>query len=214
MKRKIMIWTIGMGLSAAVMAQEPLSLHACMEYAVAHSTKKIIQDASYADALIERRDAILKAFTPTVSAGTYAYSNFGRAVDPETNTYISSTSFNNGYSVSGSITLFDGFSALNNIRISNIAVKMGISEEQKVEDEICLAVMEAYYNVLFHSQMVAVMKSRIEEARENVTLVRRKLELGQKGRADVVQMEADLADREYQLINSMNQREDALYIAR
>ena len=83
MKRKIMIWTIGMGLSAAVMAQEPLSLHACMEYAVAHSTKKIIQDASYADALIERRDAILKAFTPTVSAGTYAYSNFGRAVDPE-----------------------------------------------------------------------------------------------------------------------------------
>lgn len=56
-----MIWTIGMGLSAAVMAQEPLSLHACMEYAVAHSTKKIIQDASYADALIERRDAILKA---------------------------------------------------------------------------------------------------------------------------------------------------------
>ena len=210
MKRKIMIWTIGMGLSAAVMAQEPLSLHACMEYAVAHSTKKIIQDASYADALIERRDAILKAFTPTVSAGTYAYSYFGRAVDPETNTYISSTSFNNGYSVSGSITLFDGFSALNNIRISNIAVKMGISEEQKVEDEICLAVMEAYYNVLFHSQMVAVMKSRIEEARENVTLVRRKLELGQKGRADVVQMEADLADREYQLINSMNQREDAL----
>lgn len=87
---------------------------------------------------------------------------------------------------------------------------MGISEEQKVEDEICLTVMEAYYNVLFHSQMVAVMKSRIEEARENVTLVRRKLELGQKGRADVVQMEADLADREYQLINSMNQREDAL----
>ena len=84
------------------------------------------------------------------------------------------------------------------------------SEEEKVEDEICLAVMEAYYNVLFHSQMVAVMKSRIEEARENVTLVRRKLELGQKGRADVVQMEADLADREYQLINSMNQREDAL----
>ena len=60
MKRKIMIWTIGMGLSAAVMAQEPLSLHACMEYAVAHSTKRIIQDASYADALIERRDAILR----------------------------------------------------------------------------------------------------------------------------------------------------------
>lgn len=151
-----------------------------------------------------------ESFTPKVSAGTYAYSNFGRAVDPETNTYISSTSFNNGYSVDGSITLFDGFSALNNIKISNIAVKMGISQEQKLRDEICLSVMEAYYNVLFHTQMVEVMESQIEAARSNLTLVKKQLELGQKGRADVVQMEADLADREYQLINSRNQKDEAV----
>lgn len=155
MKRKIiMTLVLGCSIHAACLAQEAMSLYACMAYAVENSSKKKIQDADNADALVSRRDAILKAFTPKVSAGTYAYSNFGRAVDPETNTYISSTSFNNGYSVDGSIMLFDGFSALNNIKISNIAVKMGISQEQKLRDEICLSVMEAYYNVLFHTQMV------------------------------------------------------------
>ena len=209
MKRKIiMTLVLGCSIHAACLAQEAMSLYACMAYAVENSSKKKIQDADNADALVSRRDAILKAFTPKVSAGTYAYSNFGRAVDP--NTYISSTSFNNGYSVDGSITLFDGFSALNNIKISNIAVKMGISQEQKLRDEICLSVMEAYYNVLFHTQMVEVMESQIEAARSNLTLVKKQLELGQKGRADVVQMEADLADREYQLINSRNQKEAVL----
>ena len=209
MKRKIiMTLVLGCSIHAACLAQEAMSLYACMAYAVENSSKKKIQDADNADALVSRRDAILKAFTPKVSAGTY--SNFGRAVDPETNTYISSTSFNNGYSVDGSITLFDGFSALNNIKISNIAVKMGISQEQKLRDEICLSVMEAYYNVLFHTQMVEVMESQIEAARSNLTLVKKQLELGQKGRADVVQMEADLADREYQLINSRNQKDEAV----
>ena len=101
----------------------------------------------------ERRDAILKTFTPSVSAGTYAYSNFGRAVDPETNTYTNTTSFNNGYSLSASITLFNGFSAINNIRISQTAVKMGISQEDKLRDELCLAVMEAYFGNLAGRQV-------------------------------------------------------------
>ena len=162
-------------------AQQQMTLRECMEYAVQNSTKKKIQEADFSDAQINRRDAILKAFTPTVSAGTYAYSNFGRTVDPETNTYISTTSFNNGYSVSGSLTLFDGFAALNNIKISKTAVKMGVSEEQKVRDEICLAVMEAYYNVVFHSEMNAVLDKQVQTAEENLKLVRRQHELGQKG---------------------------------
>ena len=91
-----------------------MTLHDCMEYAIEYSTKNEIQRLDNADARTERRDAILKTFTPSVSAGTYAYSNFGRAVDPETNTYTNTTSFNNGYSLSASITLFNGTSCATN----------------------------------------------------------------------------------------------------
>ena len=181
-----------------------------MTFAIAHSTKLEIQAADNRDAQISRRDAILRAFTPSISGGTYAALNFGRGVDPETNTYVSTTSFTNGYSVSGSITLFNGFSAVNNIKIANTAVLMGITREQQLEDELCLAVMQAYCNVLYFQQMQHSIQQQVISAQAALTLAQQQEQLGQKSPADVITLEADLADREYQLVSTTNQYNDAL----
>ena len=190
--------------------QTIMSLRDCMQYAINHSSQIEIQQANIDDARLSRRDAILKTFTPSISGGSYAYLNFGRSVDPETNTYLSTTSFNNGYSVAGSLVLFNGFSAVNNMKISKIAMKMGITQEQQIVDELCLAVMEAYCNALYFSQLVEVMKVQVETMSENLHLTQRQEQLGEKSYADVVQLEADLAEREYQYITIKNQLDDAM----
>ena len=197
-------------LSYPAMGQESMNLRQCMEYALQHSSKKVVQRADYDDALLQRRDAILAACTPTVSAGTHAYTNFGRTIDPETNSYISSKSFSNGYSVNAGIMLFDGFSAVNNIKIAKTAVKMGLSREQQLDDEICLSVMQAYYNLVYQAEMTAVWQAQVETAKENLKLLKKQYELGQKGYADVAQVEADVADREYRLITAENAKNEAL----
>lgn len=186
------------------------TLKDCMTFAIAHSTKLEIQAADNRDAQISRRDAILRAFTPSISGGTYAALNFGRGVDPETNTYVSTTSFTNGYSVSGSITLFNGFSAVNNIKIAKTAVLMGITREQQLKDELCLAVMQAYCNALYFQQMLHSLNQQVVSAQTNLTLAQQQEQLGQKSRADVIDLEANLADREYQLVSMTNQYNDAL----
>ena len=63
-----------------------MDLKECMRFAVEHSTKIRFSQADIRDAQIDRRNAILAAFTPEVEGGTYAYANFGRSIDPETNT--------------------------------------------------------------------------------------------------------------------------------
>ncbi len=181
-----------------------MSLKDCMEYAVSNSTKMRIQQTYTHDAQIERRNAILQTFTPSISSGISAGSNFGRSVDPETNTYRSTTSFSNGYSISGSMTLFNGFSAINNMKIAKTAKLMGISKEQQTEDEICLATMEAYYNVVYYKAMIDARKTQVEASRDDVKKVKIQEKLGQKSYADVVQLEANLADYEYSLINTQN----------
>lgn len=191
-------------------AQEPMTLKDCMEYAVSNSEKIRIRQTETDDARTAKRDAILRAFTPEISAGTYAYSNFGRSVDPETNTYVSTTSFNNGYSVSGGITLFNGFSAVNSIRISKTALNMGIQQEQLQKDEICLSVMQAYYNAVYFSRLAEILDTRAETSRKALALADRQMELGQKGYADVIGMEAELADCEYRLISARNMYSDAI----
>ena len=188
---------------------EVMTLRDCMEYATSNSTKIRIQQATNDDNQVARRDAILAAFAPAISGQAHVYSNFGRTIDPESNTYISTTSFNNSYSVSAGIDLFNGFEAVNNLRITKTAKAMGISQEQQIEDEVCLATMQAYYNVVYYTKLSEILEDQVETARTTLYQTRRQEELGQKGYADVVQIKADLADKEYELINARNSLEDA-----
>ena len=190
-------------------AQEPrvMGLHDCMEYAISNSTKMRIQQAAIGDAQIDRRDAALALFTPQISANTYAYYNFGRSIDPQTNTYFNTTSFHNNYGVSAGYDLFDGFKAVNNYKISKTGLLIADSQEKQVEADICLAVMEAYYNVVYYRRLVDVYEEQVSVAEQALVKARRQEELGQKGHADVVQMEADLADRQYDLTNTRNMYE-------
>ncbi|MCH5232536.1 MAG: TolC family protein [Muribaculaceae bacterium] len=199
------------GLTETVFGvRSPMSLHDCMEYAISKSTKIKIQKADISDRRLEIRNAVLSAFTPSVSASTSAYYNFGRSIDPQTNTYFNQTSFHNNYSLNASIDLFDGLSAVNNIKISKTGLLISKSQEKKEEADICLAVMEAYYNVVYYNRLACVYEGLVENATQNLNLAKRQEELGVKGYADVVQMEADLADREYDFISTENMAKDQL----
>ena len=185
-------------------AAAAMTLRECMEYAVSNSTKMRIQQAAIGDAQIDRRDAALKLFTPSLSAQTYAYYNFGRSIDPQTNTYFNTTSFHNNYGLNAGYDLFDGFQAVNNYKISKTGLKIAASQEKQAEADICLAVMEAYYNVVYYKRIEDVCREQVAVAEQALAKARRQEELGQKGHADVIDMEAELADRQYDLTNTHN----------
>ena len=211
-KHTFFILMMSLGALTNVKAQDTttMDLRACMRYAVEHSTKMRIAQADNRDAQIDRRDAILAAFTPTIEGSTYAYSNFGRSIDPETNTYIRTTSFHNGYSLSAGINLFNGFQAVNNLKITKTAQLMGLTKEQQTEDQICLATMEAYCNVLYYTEMQEALQAQVTTAEKSVQLATRQEQLGQKSHADVVQMQSDLAERQYQLTTCRNNLNNAM----
>ena len=193
------VFVVALGLSAHVagaaapqdvVADGPrvMTLHDCMAYAISNSTKIRIQQAATGDARLDRRDAALKLFTPQITAQTYAYYNFGRSIDPQTNTYFNTTSFHNNYGVSAGYDLFDGFQAVNNYRISKTGMLIADSQEKQVEADICLAVMEAYYNVVYYKRLCDVYDEQVAVAEQALAKAKRQEELGQKGHADVQRM--------------------------
>ena len=204
---KCVVAALASAVSVCASGQTTMTLQDCMRYAISNSTKVRIQQAAVGDAQIDRRDAALKLFTPQINAQTYAYYNFGRSIDPQTNTYFNTTSFHNNYGVSAGYDLFDGFQAVNNYRISKTGMLIADSQEKQVEADICLAVMEAYYNVVYYKRLCDVYEEQVATAEQALAKARRQEELGQKGHADVIQMEADLADRQYDLIGTRNMYE-------
>ena len=205
----IIVFT-SLATGAHAQGNKPMTLRECMEYAVSNSTQVRIQQSKNDDARLDRRDAILGAFTPSVDGNSYGYYRWGRSIDPETNTYVTTTSLNQGFSVSAGITVFNGFSAINNLKIAKTSIAMGISQEQQEKDKVCLATIEAYFNVLYYTRLTDILKEQVNNARNSVKLAERQEELGSKGYADVVQMKADLADREYELTTAINNRDNAL----
>ncbi len=203
MYRKITI-SLVLSLLCLLSGAKTMGLKDCMLYAISNSTKVRIQEAAIDDARLARRDAVLRAFSPSISGSVSAYYNFGRSIDPQTNTYIMQTSFHNNYGVSAGIELFNGFEAVNNMKIAKTSLAMGRTQEQQIEADICLAVMEAYYNVLYYSELLEIYEAQVETARNALIKAEKQEELGQKGHADVVQMRADLADQEYNLISTRN----------
>ena len=186
-----------------------MTLRDCIHYALSHSAEMRVLQADLGDAQLARRNAILNAFTPEIDANTYAYSNFGRSIDPETNTYSNTTSFHNGYSLSAGITLFNGFRAINNMKITKIAEATGVTRIQQTEDKITLATIEAYCNVLYFTELSRTVQAQMETAETALRLAQRQKDLGQKSQADVLQMEAELSDRKYKYIVCENQLQNA-----
>lgn len=187
-----------------------MTLKDCMEYAVSNSTKIRISEADRKDEQALRREAIMQAFTPNVSAGTFANGQFGRNIDPETNIYTDEVTFRNNYSADASMAVFNGFRAVNNLKIARTSEKMGISKEEQTKNEICLAAMEAYYNVIYYSALEKVLADQVETSKTALRKAEREEELGTKSHADAVQMRSELAQKEYKLTTMRNSHNDAL----
>ena len=109
-------------LTAKAMAQTTMGLHDCMQFAVEHSTQIAAEDERLSEKSIDRRDAWLNALSPSVNASASVTASSGRIPDPETNMYTTLKTIQDSYGIRGEITLFNGFEAVNQIKISKIAI--------------------------------------------------------------------------------------------
>lgn len=209
-RKTIPILLLSLAFGCSALHGQPMSLSDCMDYAVSHSTEMRLSAADRSDERAERVQAILGAFTPSVSAQSYAYNQYGRNLDPETNTYTDFTTFHNGYSLSAGITLFDGFQAINRLRIAKVQQQMGLTQERQTADKVRLATMEAYYQVVYYDRLVEVLRLQAATADSALFKAQREEALGRKGHADVVQMESEQAQRQFQLTQAEGQLQQAL----
>lgn len=197
-------------LPASLAAQDTaLTAADCMRYAVEHNhdirINELTQDSRRAE-----RTAAIGAFLPAISGSIGAQYNFGRAIDPETNTYTNVSTFYNGYSVQASLPIFDGFQRINQLRAAKASVLMGNSLLRARQDELALQVYEAFCNALYYQGTVRMAEEKRRQSEMTLHQTRVMAEVGQKSEADVAQMEAQLAADDYEITRQQNELSTAL----
>lgn len=188
--------------------QEAWTVERCMKFAVEHNHEVNIQ-ALQLDNLRADRVRAVGAFLPSAGASIGGQYNFGRAIDPETNTYTNVNTFYNGYQVYAALPVFDGFSRLHALRAARASVLMGQSVLRQQQDETALAVLQAYTSALYYQGTIAMAREKVEETALLLKQTRLLEEVGRKSAADVAQVESQAAEAEYHLTQQQNLYESA-----
>lgn len=173
-------------------------LDSCMAYAVEHATdvKREVVNAR------QRKQDYQKAvtdFLPSVAGGVQGQYAWGRNIDPETNTYNHVTTFNNYYQLYASLNVFDGFATINAFKQAKLARAYSTTAMQKVRDDKAIDVMQKFVDAAYAEASIQIASDKLAESKRLLGKMQRLNELGEKGRPDVVQMESQVAEDEYNL---------------
>lgn len=185
-------------------ASEPWSVERCIQYAADHSHDVRQQQFALEDSRAAKTQAI-GAFLPSVYGSVDGQMNFGRAIDPSTNTYTDVSTLYNGYGLQASLVVFDGLQRYNNLRLAKANEAMGRSGVRAEKDDVALKVYKAYMDLVYCEGAVSQTAKKRDESRELLRQTSVMAEVGQKSDADVAQMRATLAADEYELAHMQSQ---------
>ena len=190
-------------------AQQPWSMQQCMQYAVEHNhgVRQARLDLDNDEAT---RIAAVGRFLPDVDAVVAVQYNFGRAIDPKTNTYTDVSTFYNVYSLQASLPVFDGFSRLHALKAAKASELMGRQALRCQQDQTAIAVLQAFVQVAYCEGLVKMAE---EKQQETELLLRQTLlmeEVGRKSAADVAMMESQKAEADYELTRQRHLFDSAL----
>ena len=184
-------------------------LDSCMTYAVEHATdvKREVINAR------QRKQDYQKAvtdFLPSVAGGVQGQYAWGRNIDPETNTYNNVTTFNNYYQLYASLNVFDGFATINAFKQAKLARAYSTTAMQKVRDDKTIDVMQKFVDTAYAEASIQIASDKLAESKRLLGKMQRLYELGEKGRPDVVQMESQVAEDEYNLTHQKHVAQQSL----
>lgn len=180
------------------------TLRECVDYALANNLQVKRGELSLELSSIDKRQAKM-ALLPSANAFTGYGFNWGRGIDPVTNQFVSSQ--RNNYTqvgVSGDMDLFGGFRLQNTIRQANTDFEASEADLAKTRNDVTLDVISLFINVVFNKELLSNAKLQLGSSREQLERTKKLVAAGSLPKADELNLEAQVATNELNVINQEN----------
>jgi len=146
---------------------------------------------------------------PTLNAsGNYGLS-WGRTIDPTTNVFTENEIANSNLSANSSLLLWNGFRLFYNLKQSATDLEAANADLIKARNDVILNVITLYLNVVFNKELLAVAQFQVKSTQEQLERTKKLSDAGSVPRGDVLNLDAQLATNELNVI----QRENALNLS-
>jgi outer membrane protein len=188
--------------SVAADAQNVWSLQKCIDYALENNIqiKQQALNTEYGENQIKQAKS---ERLPNLNASFGNNYSFGRSLT-YLNTYKNESSTQLNGSLSTSITLYNGSILQNTIKQRELDLQVTFFDLQKAKDDIMLAISAGYLEILFAEELVLVSQAQIEVTQQQIDRTQQLVDAGSLARGALLEIEAQIAREELQLVNDEN----------
>ena len=171
------------------------TLEDCINYAVSNNIglkrQRLLTETAEVNFFKSKMDVL-----PSVNLGSDASIQYGRSIDPISNGVTFLQNFRNGYSLSSSIRLFNGFTTLNTISANKFMLKAGLENEKIARNTLIIDIMGQYYQVLYSKGLESASKMQLDLSEKQLFRITKMVETGREAVSKQYEIESQVsADR-------------------
>ena len=194
--------------AVTVSAQEirSISLEEAVEIALENNIEIKLSQSSMERSESEVRQRRAE-FYPNLTASISGTRTDGRQFDPASITFDDITSHNLNAGISSSVTLFNGFQNINQLRSSRVGQESAEEKYQHKREEIIFETASRFLDVLLSEELLEIELENLETSRRQLEQVVAQVGIGMSPIVEQFSQEAIVADNELNVIrreNSLN----------
>ncbi len=143
---------------------------------------------------------------PTLNGSASHNYSFGRALDETTYEFTDNqTVQSNNFSATTGITLFRGLVTYNTIRRNRYQLMASEQDLEGLKDDISMNIALAYLQILLNSELVTATNSQVAMTKQQIDRTQKLVDAGSLARGGLLDIEAQAAREDLQLVNLQNQ---------
>ncbi len=187
--------------------QRVWSLEDCIKYAIENNIQ-IKQQAIQTEYRKNNLDLARLKMLPTLNGSASHNYSFGSALDQTTYDFTENqTVQTNNFYLGSSLSLFNGLQNYNSVQKNKYEVLSGEQDLQYIKDNISLSVALGYLQILLNKELVSATGNQLGITLQQIEKTRKLVLAGSLAQGNLLQIEAQAAQEELQLINLKNQLE-------
>ncbi|MEN8249596.1 MAG: TolC family protein [Bacteroidota bacterium] len=179
------------------------TLQECVNYALENNLTIQNQELTLGIYDVNSKQAKMN-YLPSLNASGQYGRNWGRSINPGTNTVTQLEQDNGFASLSLNWILFSGLRNINTVKQSNADLMVGQYSLEKSRNDITLLIVTYYTNVIFNKELFENAKSQLESTTHQLERTSKQVEAGSLPRSALLEMQAQAASGELNVINTEN----------
>lgn len=185
--------------------QRSWSLEECIKYAIDNNIQ-IKQQALQTRYQKNALDLARLKLLPTLNGQASHNYSFGRALDETTYQFTEQENVqSNNFYLGGSLNIFNGLQNLNSIKKNRYELLASDEDLKNIQDNVALNVALGYLQVLLNKELVSATAGQLDITKQQIEKTKKMVDAGSVPRGNLLQIEAQAAQEELQLISIKNQ---------